>query len=181
LVLAGELARVESELAEASAFMEAHGFSPTIGKRITDLEARKGELLPRLIEARQRAAHPLSEGWGEAKTLLGAIHKASDPQDARLRLQSILRRIVAAIQLLVMPCGRNRLCAVQMWFTGGERRRDYLILHRPPKANRSARTEGGWQAQSFAAAGLSADVDLRRRADALKVEKLLAKIELPAL
>src|SRR5262245_39950136 len=51
--LAGQLEAVEIELAEANAFMEAHGFSVTVGRRVAALEERQRGLVERLAEARQ--------------------------------------------------------------------------------------------------------------------------------
>jgi hypothetical protein len=173
LVLAGELARVEGELAEASAFMKANGFSPTIGKRVTELEARRQALGERLAVARQQAASPLSEAWGEAQSLADALDGAADPQEARLRLRTLLRRMIDSIWMLVIPRGRDRLAAVQVWFAGGKRHRDYLILHRPPKANARSRTPGGWWCRSLADAVSPGDLDLRRPEHARQLEQAL--------
>src|SRR5262249_54065503 len=112
LALAAQLAGVEAELVAAVAFMNAHGFSPAIGKRIQTLEQQKRDQAGRLAEARRKAAHPLSESWGEAKTLLGALADAPDPEEARLRLRALLRRIVVEIRLLVVRRGRSRLAAI---------------------------------------------------------------------
>jgi DNA invertase Pin-like site-specific DNA recombinase len=180
LALAGELAGVEGELADAKAFMDAKGFSAAIGERIMDLEAKKRDVSERLAEARQRAAHPLSECWGECMTILDALDSAPDPQDARLRLQSMLRRIVESIQLLVVPRGRDRLAAVQIWFVGGERHRDYIVYHRPPKANASARQPGRCWTASLAAAS-AGPIDLRRKQDVIKLGPMLAHVNLEVL
>jgi hypothetical protein len=180
LTLAGQLADVEGELAEAAAFMDAHGFSATIGKRVTELEARQRDLTARLAVAREKAAHPLSETWGEAQSLLGAINAAADPTDMRLRLRAALRRIIDSIWLLIVPRGRDRLCAVQVWFSDGKRRREYLILHRPAKANASARTESQWWARSLAEVA-PADLDLRQREDARLLEEALATVDLSSV
>jgi DNA invertase Pin-like site-specific DNA recombinase len=175
IVLRGQLEGVETELAARKAFMEGKPFSPVIGQQILDLESRQRELSERLAEARQKAAHPLSESWGEAQTLLEALDAAPDPEDARLRLRAALRRIVEVIMLLVVPRGRDRLCYVQIWFAGGERHRDYLIFHRPPKANASSRTEGSSRAKSFTDAG---QMDLRRRDHVARLEKVLTSLSI---
>jgi hypothetical protein len=75
--------------------MEAHGFSATIGKRVRDLEARKAELAGRLAEARLQTSHPLSTSWEECQTLASALNQAADPEDARLRLRTALRRVIS--------------------------------------------------------------------------------------
>jgi DNA invertase Pin-like site-specific DNA recombinase len=177
LTLAGQLAGVEAELADASAFMEANGFSPTIGKRVAALEAQKRDLGERLAEARQKAAHPLSESWGAAQSLLGALEKSSDPEDARIRLRSALRAIVEEIRLLVVPRGRRRLCAAQIRFVGSDKTRDYLILHEPRYANRSFRRDGSWWVRSAVWPG-GAPLDLRDPKDAAKLARELGRLDL---
>jgi hypothetical protein len=172
LVLAGELARVEAELSEASAFMDAHGFSATIGKRVTDLEARKAGLAADLAEARIRAAHPLSETWGECQSLLAALENAPDPMDARIRLRAALRRIVDSIWLLVVPRGQDRLCAIQVWFAGGKRHRDYLVL---------AGRNGPPLAGSLADVAKRRDRDLRQPDAVLGLEEELVQEDLEKL
>jgi DNA invertase Pin-like site-specific DNA recombinase len=152
LILAGELAKVEAELSEAKAFMDAKGFNALIGERIMDLTAKQKDVSERLAVARQKALHPLSESWGECKTILDALNSAPDPEEARLRLQSILRRIIKQIWLLVVPGGRDRLAFVQVDFHGSNQpHREYWIFHRPPKANGRGRTEGYWQVKSWRA------------------------------
>jgi DNA invertase Pin-like site-specific DNA recombinase len=167
LALSGQITRVDESIALIEADMNEHGESPTLFKRLRAQEDLKRDLVKRLAEARQKAANPLSEAWGEAQTLLGALDAAPDPHDARLRLRSALRRIVEGIWMLVVPRGRDRLCAVQIVFAGGERSRSYLILHRPPKGNVASRRRGGWAVRSFADAGLrpGANYDFRRPED----------------
>jgi hypothetical protein len=176
-VLEGELAGVRAELAEAAAFLDANGFSATIGKRVTDLEGRQAELEAALEAARARAACPAEAAWGELGSLADALESAPDPADARLRLRAVLRRVVKEIWVLVVPRGRDRLCVLQMWFEGGDKSRSYAILHRPPKANAAARTEGGWWARSLADVVRAGDLDLRRREDAQALEEALAAVD----
>jgi hypothetical protein len=183
LSLSGELAAVDESIALIEADLNEHGESPTLFKRLRAKEAEKTDLARRLAEARQSAASPPLEAWGEALTLLGALDSAADLQDARLRLRSALRRIVREAWLLVMPRGRDRLCAVQMHFEG-DTCRQYVILHRPPKANARARQRGGLGVVSFAAAGLPGNIDLRHRgqagpsADVALLEALLSSLNL---
>jgi DNA invertase Pin-like site-specific DNA recombinase len=181
LALAGELAEVESSIVAISADLDAHGESPEQYRRLRQKEARKAELVKLLAEARQKAAHPLSEAWGEARTLIDALDKAPDPQDARMRLRAALRRIVESIWLLPIGRGRDRLCAVQVWFAGGERHRDYLIYHRPPLANAWGRWPGRWWARSLASVVRPGELDLRDQGHARQLEELLSAIDLDAL
>jgi DNA invertase Pin-like site-specific DNA recombinase len=145
--LADQIAGLDAELAEASAFMDAHGFSPTIGKRVNDLEARKDELTKKLDEARARAACPAADAWEEL-SLHDVLAAAPDPKGVRLRLRAALRRVVTDIRLLVVPRGLDRLAAVQVFFAGG-RHRDYLIWHRPHRGHRKGRREGWFKVRSI--------------------------------
>jgi DNA invertase Pin-like site-specific DNA recombinase len=170
-VLAGELAAVEAELVEAAAFMKANKFSATIGKHVQALEDRQDALALKLAEARQRAAHPLSETWGESHTLIDVLAEAADPTDVRLRLRAALRRMVDSIQLLVVPLGRDRLAVAQILFAGGKRQRGLIVLHRPGKANGSASVPGGCWPASLPERLRGFDMSDREQAAAL--ERLL--------
>jgi hypothetical protein len=175
--LAASLAGVDAELADASAYMEAHGFSATIGRRVTALEARRRDLADKLARASAEAANPLAASWGEYGSLLAALATASDPEEARLRLRSVLRRVVAEIRLLVVPRGLTRLAAVQVFFAN-DGRRSYLVAYTPPHQSFAGRKDGRWHARGFADVAGAGALDLRRRDHAEKLEKLLARVPL---
>ncbi len=178
MALGGELATVESAIKSLEADLNAHGESPTLYRRLREKEARQTELVKLLAQAQQKAANPLSESWGEFGSLTEALAAAADPEDARLRLRSVLRRITDSFWLLIVPRGIARLVAVQVWFAGGTAHRDYLILYRPPHYSRTHGVlKGGKWAKDFAAA---AGLDLRKREDAVKVEGLLQRLDLKA-
>jgi DNA invertase Pin-like site-specific DNA recombinase len=180
LGLATQLAGVETELADAQAFMEANGFNEIIGKRIMDLDAKKRALGAQLADARQKAAHPQSEAWGEVQSLAAALKKCPDPADARLRLRAALRRITEGIWVLVVPRGDTRICAVQIWFSGGNKRRDYLILYRPRRANgQGSRQPARAGVLSLAEVTDAGALDLRRRDHAKRLERVLLEMDLP--
>jgi DNA invertase Pin-like site-specific DNA recombinase len=180
LLLAGELAGVEARIAELEAEL-LKGDVASLARALRQLEGQKEELAGRLATARQKAAHPLSEAWGEARTLLGTLDAAPDPYDVRVRLRAALRRIVDSIWMLVVARGHNRLCAMQVWFSDGARHRDYLIMHRPPKDNGKARVEGGWWARSLASVAAPDDLDLRDQRQAEELAEALEQIDLAAV
>jgi DNA invertase Pin-like site-specific DNA recombinase len=180
-VLAGEWERLESSLHMLNADMDAHGESPTLMKRVRELEARQADVSRRLTEARQRAAHPLSEAWGQAQSLLAVLDSAPDPDDARLRLRSSLRRIVADIWLLVVPRGCDRLAAVQIWFTGYKRHRSYVILHRPPRSNGKTRKKGLRKVGFLPDVARIGEIDLRKRNHLPQVERWLTEVDVGLL
>jgi DNA invertase Pin-like site-specific DNA recombinase len=177
-VLAGELAAVESSISSLVADLERHGDSPALYQRLRQKEARKAELVPLLAAAREKAAHPLSEAWGEAQTLAEAIDQAPDPEEARLRLRSALRRIIDSVWLLVVVRGRDRLCAVQIWFTDGKRHRDYLLRHHQAVANRWARRPAETEVLSSADVAGLGPLDLRRPEDVAELEAALLALDL---
>src|SRR5262249_2962729 len=125
-----------------------------------------------------KAANPLSVAWGECQSLLTMLDTSPDPQDTRLRLRSALRRIVDSIWLLIIPLagGRDRLAAVQIWFTGGKRHRDYLIWNRPARGNLQVHILGQWWVKSFADLAAPDDFDLRKRGQARELEKWLGNL-----
>jgi hypothetical protein len=164
-LLQGEWGRVEDELALAKALMDKHGLSEAIGERVVKLESRRTELAAALVVARDKAAHPLSESWGETQSLIDVLERATDKDDARLRLRAALRRIVESIHLLVVPVSRStfRMCAVEVRFVGGGMRQ-YLIVQRPPKNNQHSNNgPGGWF--TFSATEKECEVGLFRGND----------------
>jgi DNA invertase Pin-like site-specific DNA recombinase len=161
LALSGEVTALEARIGELEAALEEGGEVASAVKVLRRLEARKKETTSRLAEARLRAASPLGESWGECRGLLAALDDAADPAEAKLRLRAVLRRVVESMWLLVVPRGRSRLVAVQVWFAGGPSCRSYLIAWQPPRANASARQEGRWSARSFASIPGATDLDFR--------------------
>jgi DNA invertase Pin-like site-specific DNA recombinase len=181
--LAGRLAAVEASLLAITAEMDARGESPTLFKRLRVKEQEQRELAQALAEARRQAAHPKSACWGEAQSLIDALDRAADVDDARLRLRSALRRVVEEIRLLVVPRGRDRLAAVQVWFDDAKgKRRDYIIAYREARGNKHWREEGSWRARSLEeVAGVGGNLDLRDRRAAARLEKLLGELDPAAL
>lgn len=170
LALAQQLGGVEARIAQLSAELVT-GDVPSLVSVIRTLEGQRKALAAQLAEARQNAAHPLGECWGECRSLAEALAQSPDPEDARRRLRSALRRIVSGIWLLIVPGrGQDRLAAVQLHFTEGKHR-DYFLRWWPSNGRR----EGGWEALSSVRAGLPA-YDLRDRAQAAELERDLAEL-----
>jgi DNA invertase Pin-like site-specific DNA recombinase len=153
----------------------------SLANALRKIEAKENDLAAKLAEAQRQAATPAGAAWEETRSLLELLDSADVPQDLRLRLRGAMRRIVEDIRLVVVPRGHDRLCAVQIWFAGGERHRDYLIFHRPARGSRSSRIEGGWQAWSLADVADPGDLDLRKKKDAQALGRLLAALDLDEL
>jgi hypothetical protein len=140
------------------------------------MEAELRHVDDRLTLARQEAASPLANSWGEFPGLV----ELAGSEDARVRLAAVLRRVVDSISCLFVPVGENRVAAVQVHFTGGKHR-SYFILHRPARQlTKEKKRAPSWYVKSFADAGLPS-IDLRKPTDAAKVQKLLASIDVKKL
>jgi DNA invertase Pin-like site-specific DNA recombinase len=173
--LEGELATVEAKIAELEAEL-LNGSVASLARVLRQLEERKSAIASKLDEAKAKAATPVTEAWGAAKSLLGVLDKTKDEEGTRLRLRSAFRRVVERIWLLVVPHKLNRVAAVQVYFTGGSHR-DYLIYHKPPHVISGRRKEGGWWVRSLKSAVMENDLDLRKREDAARLEQLLSSID----
>jgi DNA invertase Pin-like site-specific DNA recombinase len=173
IVLSNGLAHVQERQKEVTAEL-LKGFSKALAEASRQLDASEKELREQLDLARQRAAHPDGECWGEAMTLIDVLDNAPDPKDARLKLRALLARLVESVWLLVVPrTETRRFCAVQVNFASGARR-DYLILSQ----SAGHRRKGGWECLSFAKVGAPGDLDLRRREDVAKLEQFLSGLDL---
>jgi DNA invertase Pin-like site-specific DNA recombinase len=149
MVLEGELGQVESAIAAISADLDAHGESPTLYVRLRAKEARKTELVKELDAAKRKAANPASAIWGECKSLLEVLDSSPNPEETRIKLRGVLRRLVRSIHVLIVPAGRERLAWVGIRFTG-DVFRGYFICHRPNWADRKSRRPAYWRAESWA-------------------------------
>jgi DNA invertase Pin-like site-specific DNA recombinase len=180
MVLEGELAQLESDIAAIVANLDSHGESPALYARLRGKEERKRELVERLSLARQKAANPLSTAWGEAQSLLKVVESAPDPDDARIRLRAALRRVIESVWLVVVPRGSVRLCAVQIHFGGGKRR-DYLILHQAGRGGAVKASPSRWWAKSLTKAVPDGGLDLWDKSHAAKLEYVLLAADLDDL
>jgi hypothetical protein len=144
---------------------------------LRQLEAKQRALAEQEKAARQREALPLAEAWRETKSLLEAMKSAGDSNGFRARLRAVLRREIAEMWVLIVPRGCVRLCALQVWFTGGRAHRDYLVMHCPPKSNGKTRTEGGWACRSLTDTVALGDFDLRNREHAERLERALLALD----
>jgi DNA invertase Pin-like site-specific DNA recombinase len=133
--LAGRQAELAAEL--------RNGDIPVIAQQLRELKAEEDEVAAKLDEAQQLAAKPLSETWRDLSALVDG--PTADP-DIRRRLRSAISRVVREIRLLVVPRGRDRLAAVQIWFAGGDKHRDVEIIHRPPLWLGTGVRPGRWYA-----------------------------------
>jgi DNA invertase Pin-like site-specific DNA recombinase len=180
LVLTGRLAEVDGEIEKIKARV-LERYTDALADVLERREAERKKLAADLAEARQKAASPLAEAWGECRSLLDALDAAPDPEDARTRLRAALRRIVEGIYCLFI--GRTdavRVAAVQLRFTGGSHR-DYLILHKWGTRGAVGDRPSEWHARSLPPKMGIEGLDLRRKKDAKALAKLLGEIDVKGL
>jgi DNA invertase Pin-like site-specific DNA recombinase len=182
--LTGRLAEVEKRIRALQQALLGDNVQAVV-EVIRHQETLKARLTEELSQAKQAFAAPAAAAWSECQTLAGLIqHEPS----LRVKLRSVLRRVVTSMSVLVVPRGRDRACAVQVWFADGDKRRDYVILYRPGSGGaftsgapqRRQRTRRAqWWARSLATIA-PADLDLRKPSDARLLEEALASAEITA-
>lgn len=148
---------------------------------LADLDRRRKELAAALEKAKAEAAGQQGENVGEFTGLAALLAEAAptDERDAlRRRVRAALRRVVREMWMLVVPQGHYRLVAVQAWFQGGERHRDYLLCYRPPRVDGSGRHEENCETRSLADAAALGPLDLRQPAHARQLEAALLALDL---
>lgn len=171
--LSGELADLDSQIGKLERELETAGEVSAAVRVLGRLETRRREVAEKLADARQRAANPAGEAFGEVQSLAALVATADEPDEVRLKLRSVLRRVVDTMRLLVVVRGVWRLGVVQVDFQGGTTRRVYAFAccyHRVDKPPVIKVLSGAWASAAGA-------IDLRVSAGAARVEKLLLAID----
>jgi DNA invertase Pin-like site-specific DNA recombinase len=176
VVLEGKLAELDAEIGKLKARL-ATRYSDAVADVLQDKEASRPALEKQKADAQWASAHPPGQALARARSLLPL---AADP-DTRPKLAAYLRRAISEIRLLVVARGRTRLAAVQIFFAGSDLRRDYLILHTPPYANRVSRVEARTHTCSLAGVAAPGELDLRQKSHSERLEKALAVADLSDL
>lgn len=168
--LSGRLLDLDSRIERAKArARKAEDFDAFLDL-IESMQTERRQVSARLAELEEENPDRVPADLGETQSLIDLLAKAKGGElnDLRRRLKNRIRQLVAEMVVLIVPRGRNRLTAVQMWFKGSERHRDYLILH-----NR----EGHW-CRSLASVTDAEALDLRVRDHARRLEKVLSTLPL---
>jgi DNA invertase Pin-like site-specific DNA recombinase len=177
LELAGRLAEVELEIEKLKNRIQAR-YSDGLADVLERQEEEQRSLAEQLTVARQEAASPSGEAWGEFGTLASALESAPDRDEARLRLRAALRRMVEGFWCLFLGKGAVRLAVVQVVFAKSDKRRTYLLVYRPKLGGgrRSSRPAQSWSGSLVEEGGVC--VDLRRAVDVAALETALAGMNL---
>jgi DNA invertase Pin-like site-specific DNA recombinase len=172
MALSGRIQELTGEIEKVKARLRQR-YSDALADVLDAHEQEMKDLNDRLRQERQRAAAPLAEAWGQFRSLVEALAAAPDPQDARMRLRAVLRRMVEGIWCLFVARGAVRIAAVQVWFKD-DGHRDYLVLHRAGAGGAVAARPAAWWARALADVATPGAFDLRRPADAARLEGWLA-------
>jgi DNA invertase Pin-like site-specific DNA recombinase len=146
--ITGRLSEVEVEMERLKNRLQAR-YTDAIADVLERCADEYKQLQQQLQEVEQENASPVSQAWGEAKSLAHMLDSA-DAEEIRIRLRAAIRRIVRRIDVLVVPTPRDRLAAVSIEFApDGEHRRDYLICHQPAMGGTKVKKAGRWRVQSW--------------------------------
>ncbi len=169
--LSGQLADAVKIRGTWQAKMDNPDIADLVEAKLAELNPKCKRLAAELASAQAEAASPVSEAWGEFRTL-AKMPPEDDTDDLRTRIKHALRRCITGIYCLFLGRGITRLAAVQVRFTN-ETQRSYVIVYRPKHGGQAA----SWLPKSFADAGLPGTLDLRNADHVAAVEKLLLAID----
>src|SRR5262249_7023507 len=115
---------------------------------IQDLQDERKQIIDQRAGLEHEEDGGTSADLGEAQSIIGMLEKAPPAQreDLRRRLRVRIAQMVSVIWVVIVRRGAKAVCAVQLYFRGSDRRRDYFILHTPG----SRYTDGSWFAKSLA-------------------------------
>jgi DNA invertase Pin-like site-specific DNA recombinase len=176
--LSGRLLDIDSRLERARQRARTAGDFDAYLDLIGDLQDEREQVVARRAELGREEDGRGAADLGEVQSLIDLLRKtpATRREEVRRRLRVRIAQLMTGVWALIVRRGKTCLCAVQLYFRGSSRHRDYLIYHVP--GNRYA--EGRSEAASFAEAGLP-DVDLRVPARAKKLEAELLAADLEGL
>lgn len=178
--LAGRKAELDALAKAWEAKMDDPDLVDVVAAKLADLNRQRRAAAEDLARAQREAASPLAESWGEFRSLAELLRQ-DDSEDLRMRVRSALLRSVESITCLFTGVGRTRVAAVRVDFRGTGRHRDYLIVYDPGRSNAAKKGQGRRYTKSFADVSGAGDIDLRDPAQAAKLEKWLASVDMKSL
>jgi DNA invertase Pin-like site-specific DNA recombinase len=132
------------------------------------LQTEQRQVRERLEELQQERAGDSSAVLKDTHTIIDVLRKAKPEErdELRRRLKLRIRQLISEIRVLIVPKGRARLAAVQVYFAANKRQRSYLVYHEP-----LVRSEP--LVKDFEDIHDSADLDLRRPDHAARLQRVL--------
>jgi DNA invertase Pin-like site-specific DNA recombinase len=172
--LAGQLAEVDQLIKVWTAKMDNPAIVDTVATKLAEYSEKRKALAAKLSDAQRAAASPVSEAWGEFKSLADIL-RDDNSDDLRVKTRAALRRSIDAIYCVFSSRGSTRLAAVQVRFAGTDSHRDYVIRHTPRGGNGVREWQAITDVMSFASAG-TGPLDFRKTKDVTKVLNALDMI-----
>jgi hypothetical protein len=178
--LEGRLAEVDTLIATWKAKMDDPRLVDVVSEKLAELNVERKTLAAELEVERQEAADPAVDAWGRFRSL-AALLKSDPSDDTKTAVRTALRRTVDKVYCVFTGNGRIRLAGVRVRFRGTDHHRDYVVAYSPGRSNHRVKREGQLWHESAAWIDEPGDLDIRRPADAVKVERLLKELDIAAL
>lgn len=169
-------ADLESRVAALQQELETGGEVRAAVQTLRKLEARLADVVAEEAVAQARAASPLSVSLRDCQGLIDVLRKKDD-DETRTRLRAAVRRVASHVVCLFVARGRARFAAVQVWFKGTDRHRDYVISYTQGRGNAQVKRPATWEAVSADWDTGPGGIDLRNPGDAAAVEQALLKLD----
>jgi DNA invertase Pin-like site-specific DNA recombinase len=179
--LTARLQALDHRINRLNAELKADGDFDLGLRLLRELEAEKKDASTQLEKKKAEAATAEAEVLGETQALIDLLAsvKGKELLALRTKIKGRIRQLVSEMWALTVVRGRDRVCAVQLWFDRGHKRRDYLILYRPAHRGFGKHTKATWHVLSLATVARKATLDLRQAADVAWLEGILAAADLP--
>ena len=144
--LGGRKAELEGLVKHWTAKMDDPNLVDVVSAKLSEFNGKLKQVAAELAEAQREAASPVSEAWGEFRTLAGMDPK-QDTDDRRELIRAALRRSVDSVYCIFAGRGRLRLAYVQVWFRSGGYRTFTIIYS--PRPNGRVHREGYWSCSTW--------------------------------
>jgi DNA invertase Pin-like site-specific DNA recombinase len=174
--LSGRLFDIDNRIAQARRRALSAGDFDALLDLIQDLQDERKQVMERRAELELKERGRGSANLGEAQSLIGMLKSSPIRQreELRRRLRVRIEQLVSRIWLVIVRQRAVAICAAQLVFRGGDRRRDYVIVHRPG-TRYCARS---WWARSMIAGVGPKKLNLGDQSQAKKLETTLKMMEL---
>jgi DNA invertase Pin-like site-specific DNA recombinase len=146
---------------------------------IQDLQAERKATIDRRADLEHADDGQTPAALGEAQSLITLLSSVSDIERAELRrkLKRHLKTLVERIYMLLVRRGGISLIAIQAFFRGSDRQRNFLIISK----GGTKHGPGWWKACSLPSKAHLGDIDLRRKRGVGELAKLLSTIDIKLL
>jgi DNA invertase Pin-like site-specific DNA recombinase len=122
-----QLESIGQEVAQLKADLDRHGYSPALADHLRKREGLYATIRAELDSLEALAAHPAERDFAELKQFVnemghGVVTDTNNPEGARIRLASIIARLVESAWLSIKPQGDGLVCEVSINLRSGSRR-----------------------------------------------------------